>query len=75
MLSGKEFFRRARRFGVSAIFKQPLRVTLAHGKKSRGYAPAPRRSFYFWKLTPTTVTFTWATSSPLVFSTALNTAS
>ena len=30
---------------------------------------------YFWKLTPTTVTFTWETSSPLVFSTALNTAS
>ena len=30
---------------------------------------------HFWKVTPTTVTLTWATSSPLVFSTALNTAS
>ena len=30
---------------------------------------------YFWKLTPTTVTLTQATLNPLVFSTALNTAS
>lgn len=51
----------------------------ASGKKREKSRAAPARlwgtSRYFWKVTPTTATLTQATLSPLVFSTALNTAS
>lgn len=52
---------------------------VASGKKREKSRAAPARlwetSRYFWKVTPTTATLTQATLNPLVFSTALNTAS
>lgn len=53
-------------------FSAPGKKREKAGPYRPGFGEAPR---YFWKVTPTTATLTQATPSPLVFSTALNTAS